>query len=85
VVAHHNFDNNVLMKWTGDCFVKEILTYAQSYGWTPSAYQLMLAYIGDTCYADSLIPYPVTAGTGIGPNGEWYTPDGTNIYLVEDE
>jgi len=82
--THANFDNNVVKKCTADGFIAECVTWPIDYDWTASAYTAVNNWAGDDCLTSGLIPYPVTAGTGIGPDGSWYTPDGTNIYLVED-
>jgi hypothetical protein len=69
----------------GEKIIAEGLSYAFDQVLTPEEYNQMIRWLG-SCQltGGTLIPYPVTAGTGIGPNGEWYTPDGTHVYLVED-
>jgi hypothetical protein len=84
IAAHPNFLYNSVFKYTDDCFVSDMLTWSIAYEWAASDFYRVDNWVGDVCYEPSLIPYPVTAGTGIGPSEDWYTYDGTNIYLVED-
>jgi len=55
-VAHQNFDENVVIKWDEKCFISDIVTWDQSYGWIPSAYTAIKNWFGSTCYAVPLEP-----------------------------
>ena len=76
-IAHANFDNNVVLKWDSSCWLSDALTWAQDYSWTPSAYQLVLSWIGTPCWADALTPLTdVDDEYLIDANGELIFPAG---------
>ena len=89
IVNSTNYEFNKLYKCetiNGIKHIKAGLVYAQDKMFTPTEYNRNDKWLGD-CELDGggLVPYPVTAGTGIGANQDMYpVEDGTKIYLVGD-
>ena len=75
------------MQWKeidGVCHLNNSVQYNQFQQYTPSEYARLSRWCKrytDSCGAGVLVPAEVTAGTGIGPSGEWASVDG-NIVLV---
>lgn len=81
--THYNSVNGGEMLWvkvSDDALSAFAVQYALDKEWTPIEYLRNVAFFDGT----PLIPFAVTPGTGIGPDGDWFTYDGTHILLVED-
>ena len=79
--------NHMLLKSdnSGACIFPQAAFYPQDTVVDPAFYNQGDAWAGGENYCGTRsTPYLVESG-GIGPDGTWYTPDGTSIYLVEAE
>ena len=82
-------NENTFFRWGldayGSCVLLDACQYDFAKMWTPSEWQVLSNYYAQgTCGGGILVPAEVTAGTGIGPNGEWADNGDGKILLVED-
>jgi hypothetical protein len=56
ILAHYNFDDNIVFKWDEDCFVSNAVTWPIDYQWTPRAYLQIVEWLGTVCGAGNLEP-----------------------------
>lgn len=82
LLAHYNSINggdNLWVRVSVDGLLAFAVQYPLDFAWTPTKYLQNIGIFGGT----PVIPaQPVE--NGIGPNGDWFTYDGTHIILVED-